>query len=122
LSRAFTWTGSAIACSALLFTTGCKSNWINGHVLNETGQAVRELEVDYPTASFGVNSVASGSELKYRFKVRGSGPVKVQYTAQDGKQCVAQGLTLDEHQTGELTIRLLPNQKVEFLPRLEPAS
>jgi hypothetical protein len=113
---------STIACALLLGITGCKSYWINASIENQTGQTIHELEVDYPTASFGTNSLTPGASMRYRFQVRGSGPVKVEYTLRDGKTTHAQGLTLAEHQKGELLIRLLPQGKVEFSPKLEPAS
>jgi hypothetical protein len=52
-------------------------------VENRTGAAIELLEVDYPSASFGADTLASGADFHYRFQVRGSGPVKVQYT-EDG--------------------------------------
>lgn len=60
--------------------------------------------------------------MHYRFQIRGAGPLKVEYTSADGKTAQAQGLALTEHQQGELTIRLLPQGKVDFLPKLQPAS
>ena len=60
--------------------------------------------------------------MHYRFQIRGSGALKVEYTSGDGKICQAQGLMLNEHQQGEVTIRLLPQGKVDFLPALRPAS
>jgi hypothetical protein len=115
----------AVGALALGFV-GCKSYWIDTSVENQSGQTVRELEVDYPTASFGANSLAAGATMHYRFQVRGSGPVKVEYTSSDEKLVHklvrAQGLTLEERQHGQLMIRLLPLGKVEFVPRLQPAS
>jgi len=110
------------ASLALFMATGCKSYWIESSVDNQTGEAIHELEVDYPTASFGTNKLAPGASMRYRFQVRGSGPVKVEYTSESGKLSRAQGLTLNEHQHGQLLIRLLPAGKVEFSPKLEPAS
>lgn len=121
--RSGIWT--AIACLTMLATlalTGCKSNWIDAHIDNQTGQPVRELEVTYPSASFGKDSLAPGAAMSYRFQVRGSGPIQVDYTAVGGKSVHATGLTLIEHQEGQLTIRLWPEGKVEFLPKLKPAS
>ena len=110
------------ACALLLLTSGCKSYWIDSTVDNQTGEPIRELEVDYPTASFGTNSLAPGAAMHYRFQVRGSGPVKVEYTDPAGKVIHAQGLALAEHQQGQLLIQLLPAGKVQFTPRLQPAS
>ena len=105
-----------------LACAGCKSYWIDATVENNTGQAIRELEVDYPTASFGTNSLAAGKAMHYRFQIRGSGPLKVDYISPDGKPSHNQGLSLVERQHGQLTVRLLPLGKVEFVTNLQPAS
>jgi hypothetical protein len=106
----------------MLSIAGCKSYWIDATVENQSGQVIRELEVDYPTASFGINSLAPGATMHYRFQVRDSGPVKVEYTPSGQKTVHAQGLILKERQQGLLIIRLLPLEKVEFVPSLHPAS
>jgi hypothetical protein len=106
----------------MLGAVGCKSYWVDARIENQTGQPVHELEVDYPSASFGTNALAPGAEMHYRFQIQGSGPLKVEYTSTEGKISHAQGLALREHQQGELTIRLLPLGKVDFLPKLQPAS
>jgi hypothetical protein len=111
-----------ILCLTIPALSGCKSYWIDATVENQTGQSIHELEVDYPSASFGSNGLAPGATMHYRFQIRGSGPIKVEYSAPDGKTTHAQGLTLTEHQHGALTIRLLPQGKVEFLPNLQSAS
>lgn len=111
-----------IMLAAAVATSGCKSYWVNASIENQTGQPIRELEVDYPTASFGTNTLAPGAAMHYRFQIRGSGPVKVEYTLPDGKTAHAQALTLTERQQGQLTIRLLPLGKIEVLPQLQPAS
>jgi len=112
----------AAATVVALFTAGCKSYWIEATVENHTGQPIQQLEVDYPTASFGNNTLASGATMHYRFQIRGSGPVKVEYTSPDGTLRHAEGLHVFEHQQGQLTIRLEPQGKVEFVPNLQPAS
>ena len=115
-----------VALAGILFVliplAGCRSDWIDATIDNRSGQTVRELEVDYPTASFGTNSLIPGAQMHYRFQIRGEGPVKVTFTGQDGKIFHAQGLTLSEHRHGELLIRLLPVGQVEFIPKLQPAS
>jgi hypothetical protein len=106
---------------ALFSLCGCRSYWVETTVENQTGQTIRELEVDYPSASFGINSLTPGASMHYHFKIQGSGPVKVQYLREDGKTINAQGLTLADGQQGQLTLRLLPAGKVDFLPDLKPA-
>ncbi len=115
----------AAAGWSLLALASCRSyrsNWIDADVENQTGKAIHELEVDYPSASFGINTLAPGGAMHYRFQIRGSGPIKVAYTFEDGKTAHAQGLNLSEQEHGHLLIRLVPQGKVEFLPNLEPAS
>jgi hypothetical protein len=109
---------AAVALSAF---SGCKSYWVDASVVNDTGQAIHELEVDYPTASFGANTLAPGATMHYRLQIRGNGPVKVEYTTSDGKTSHIAGMTLSERQQGQMTIRLLPDGKSEFLPNLQSA-
>jgi len=104
----------------VLTLAGCKSYWINADVVNETGEPIHELEVAYPTASFGANSLAPGATMHYRLQVRGSGPMKVEYTTPDGKTSHVEGATLSEHQQGTITIHLLPGGKAQFFPQLQP--
>jgi hypothetical protein len=87
-------------------------------VENRTGAPVRLLEVDYPSASFGSDALASGATMHYRIQLQGRGPVKVQFTAADGRQVQAEGPPLAERQEGALKIVLLPAGKAEFYPQL----
>jgi hypothetical protein len=114
----------ALAFSVMAFLTmpvACKSYWIDATVENDTGQAIHELEVDYPTASFGTNTLLPGAKMHYRIQIRGSGPVHVEYTGDDHKTWRQQGSDLAEHEQGQFTIRLMPQGKVEFLPKVDSA-
>lgn len=98
---------------------GCHSSQIDATVENRTGAAIELLEVDYPSASFGADSLGPGADYHYRFQVRLSGPVKVQYT-ESASHTVRQktGPELFEGQEGHLEIVLLPDGKTEFHPEL----
>ena len=98
----------------LVCFSGCKSHHIEITVENRTGAEVRLLEVDYPNASFGVDSVAAGQTARSSIQVQGTGPVKVEYTAADRHQAQISGPTLAEKQEGRLEIVLLPEDKAEF--------
>jgi len=114
---------ASIPTALLLFAlaAGCHSPHVAIDVENRTGAAVELLEVDYPSASFGTDSIASGADFHYRIQVRLSGPVKVQYT-ESATHTVRQtsGTTLYEGQSGQLEILLLPGGKMEFHPQLSP--
>jgi hypothetical protein len=111
----------ALAVAVLIFAVGCHSFHVDATVENRTGAPVRLLEVDYPSAGFGADTLASGATFHYRIQLRGSGPIKVQYTSSDGRQAQVDGPKLAERQEGTLQIVLLPGGRAEFHPRLTPA-
>lgn len=111
---------SSIALAAILLTfagmvCACHSYQVDAVVENRTGAPIDLLEVDYPSASFGADSLASGADYRYRFQIRLGGPVKVQYT-EAATHTLRQitGPDLHEGQQGRLQIVLLPDGKAEF--------
>jgi hypothetical protein len=114
---------SALAAllAAALFLAACHSYHVDATVQNRTGSDIQLLEIDYPSASFGVDRLASGADFQYRFQIRGSGPLKIAYTGPDDKQVQIAGPTLAERQQGQLTIVLLPGGKAQFVPQFTPA-
>lgn len=110
----------AVAGAVVVCAAGCHSYHIETTVENRTGGAINLLEVDYPSASFGANSLAAGADYQYRIQLRGNGPLKVQYTGSDGRQVQIDGPTVAERQEGRLEIVLLPGGKAEFHPELAP--
>jgi len=114
------WILLGIALSGVGVATGCHSYHVETAVENRTGEAIQLLEVDYPSASFGSDRLAADGEYRYRIQLRGDGPLKVQYTAADGKQVQVTGPNLVERQEGSVRIVLLPGGKVEFHPELTP--
>jgi hypothetical protein len=120
-----TWFLAAAALPALIAVAGCHSYHIETTVENRTGAAIQLLEVDYPSASFGADSLAANAVFHYRIQLRGSGPLKVLYTASDGspvqRQVQIDGPVLAERQEGSLQIVLLPAGKATFHPELTPA-
>jgi hypothetical protein len=109
---------AAILLPVLAAATGCHSFHVETTVENRTGDAIQLLEVDYPSASFGAGLLAAGADFHYRIQLRGSGPIKVQYTTRDLRQVQIEGPTLAEPQEGRLEIVLLPAGKAEFHPQL----
>jgi len=109
----------ALLLSTLLFSA-CRSHLIDATIENRTGAPVQLLEVDYPSASFGVDSLSAGGDFRYRFQVQGSGQLKISYIAADRQPVQIAGPSLAEHQQGLLLIVLKPGGKAQFLPRLTP--
>lgn len=109
---------SAIMATMLFAVEGCHSYHIETTVENRTGGTIQLLEVDYPSASFGANSLAAGAVFPYRIQLRGNGLLRVQYTGSDGRQAQIEGPALTEPQEGQIEIVLLPGGKAEFHPHL----
>jgi len=67
------WILSAMLFAALMCAAGCHSYHIETTVENRTGGAIQLLEVDYPSASFGANTLASGECSAIAFSCGGRG-------------------------------------------------
>lgn len=104
--------------SPLLLLSACHSRHVDITLENHTGAAIQLLEVDYPSASFGADSLAAGADFHYRIQIEGNGPIKISYTPADGKPVQITGLQLDNLQQGRLEIDLLPGAKADFHPQL----
>jgi hypothetical protein len=108
------WALLLAACSSL---TACKSAFVDATIRNETGEAVSAVEVDYPTASFGTNSLAANVEYHYKLKVLGSGATKVLWTDASHVDHTQAGPEMHEGQTGRLTV-VLRRDKAEWRAEL----
>jgi hypothetical protein len=98
----------ALVLLASLTTIGCHSPYVAATVSNRTGQSIELLEVDYPSASFGTQNLAPGSDFHYRFKVLGSGHMKLLYTDSTHQDHKADGPFLKEGAEGLLSIAITP--------------
>ncbi|MGA9587666.1 MAG: hypothetical protein WBQ95_20220 [Terracidiphilus sp.] len=114
------WPSVAAAAVALVCMNGCHSYHIEATIENHTGGAITLLEVDYPSASFGADTLAADGVFRHSIQTRGSGPISVQYTSADGHSAQIKGPTLYEGQDGKIEIDLQPGGKAEFHPALTP--
>ena len=94
------------ALSALLALTGCHSRYIAATVINNTGELLSPVEVDYPSASFGTDTLASGNSYHYRFKIIGAGPTAVAWTDAEHRDYKVAGPQLHEGDEGSLSVTL----------------
>ncbi len=110
----------AALAGSVLFVGGCRSAFVRATIVNHSTQ-VRLVEVDYPSASFGTTNLDSGAEYHYRFKVQGSGTVKMDFVDAHGKAHHTVGPELDEGQEGTLVITIDDAGKVNWAPSLTVA-
>lgn len=118
-ARSIFWSASAaVFFIAVLPMSGCRSAYIETTLRNGGGSAIRLIEVDYPSASFGTQTLGPHAIYHYRFKVQGSGPVTLSYTGADNKSHSQNGPTLSEGQQGTLVIAVDDAGKVTWTEKL----
>ncbi len=64
------------------------------------------IEVDYPDASFGIDTLAAGASYHYSFQILGSGPAKISWTDAARHSRTSAGPDLQEGQQGTLRATL----------------
>ena len=109
---------AASTITAILLLTGCHSRYITATVINRTGEPLSPVEVDYPSASFGINSLAAGASYSYRFKIIGNGPTAVLWTDSAHRDHRNPGPSLHEGDEGTLAITVGPGPTPAFDLRL----
>src|SRR5262249_22211309 len=91
----------------LLFSvTGCRSHVIKVSLTNTSAQPLSAIIVDYPTATFGVNTLAPGKTFQYTIKPLDSGALKIQFADANGKIHRATGPVVMKGQEGTIQINL----------------
>ena len=106
---------------AIIFLIGCHSRFVEVTIDNQSPTPLHLVEVNYPSASFGAEAIAANSKFNYRFKIQGSGPMKLEFTDGQGKVHDVDGPQMWEGQEGHLTITIDPTGKVAWQPSLAPA-
>jgi len=97
----------ALGCG-LLASLGCHSAFVDADVRNRTQQPLSLLELDYPSASFGTQTLAPGADFHYRFKVVGSGPAKLLWSGPAQTQQQTTGPELREGDEGTFVVTVQP--------------
>ncbi len=111
----------SLAALAVLPLAGCHSRAATGTppdrfeitVRNE-GPEIRQLEIDYPSASFGRDKLESGQVYTYQPKIIGEGPIKVAFTDIAGKPHTASGPVVKEGLKKNLVISIGEYSNVRF--------
>lgn len=99
----------SLALLPALVLAGCHSAFVEATVSNRTSQPLELIEVDYPSASFGTQSLAPGADFHYRFKVLGEGKLKLIYTDAQHREQKAEGPLLKEGTEGPIHITIQPD-------------
>jgi len=103
-----------------LTLAGCHSKYIEATITNHSATPLSVVQVDYPSASFGTQSLQPGASFHYRFKLQGSGPVKITFSDSALTEHHQTGPVLNEGQEGTLQIIFPTADKAEFSTSVHP--
>ena len=95
-----------LAGAVCLAAGACRSAFIETTVQNDGTTSLHVIEVDYPSASFGMQTLDAHGSYHYHFKVQGSGPVTITFLDNAGKPHTATGPMLSQGQQGNLKITI----------------
>lgn len=102
----------------LIFIVGCRSAFVSTTITNNGPAPVKLIEIDYPSASFGIGALAPGAQYHYRFKIQGGGPITMQFTDASGKPHTATGPDLQQGEQGTLAINIDASGNISWIPNL----
>jgi hypothetical protein len=91
---------------------------INATLANHRSTPISLVELDYPSASFGVQQLAPGEEFRYRFKVIGAGSTSVLWNEGGRDQKKSTGPELREGDAGTLNVTFTSDAKPTWDVRL----
>jgi hypothetical protein len=91
------------------FLAGCRAHMVTIKLVNTSAGPLSTIIVDYPSATFGKDKLASGEAFSSPVKITDSGPLKVQFTDAEGVIHRYTGLTLHPNEEGLIEIRLDQN-------------
>lgn len=103
-----------------LLLAGCHSKYVETTILNQTSAKITVIQVEYPSASFGVQVLAPGQSFHYRFKLYGTGPLKLSFFDAKTLEHHQVGPVLAEGQEGQLNITFAAQDHANFSTRLRP--
>jgi len=103
--------------AVFLLLAGCHSAFVDAMIVNRTPNTLHVIQVDYPSASFGLQTLDPGGSYHYRLKVLGDGPTKITYTDASNMEQHSAGPMLREGDDGALSIDI-GSSGVVWMPHL----
>jgi hypothetical protein len=111
---------SGVVLAAVIGLAGCRSKYIEATLENKTGEPVSLVQVEYPSASFGTQQLLPAASFHYRFKLIGSGAVKVSWVDAMRGEHQQNGPQLLEGEQGQLSIVFTKKDHVDFSRSVRP--
>jgi hypothetical protein len=99
---------------------GCRSKLVEVRIVNSGTAALHNVEVDYPSASFGTPDLAAGATYIYRVQLLDAGRMKVEFSDSQQQPHSGKGPYVKQGQQGTLTVTLDGSGKNQWDARLYP--
>jgi hypothetical protein len=97
----------AVAFPLLLTLAGCThSHMIQMTVTNASTEKISTIVIDYPEATFGINSLQPGKSFQYKIKPTGTGALKIEFLNVHGVDHVSSGPLVHKNDEGSIEIKL----------------
>lgn len=109
-----------VALAALILTVGCRAKLVEVRVVNSGTTDLHNVEVDYPSASFGMSNLAPGATYTYRIQLQDAGRMKVEFSDSKEQPHSGKGPYVKEGQQGTLTLTLDASGKNQWDSQLHP--
>jgi hypothetical protein len=106
--------------TSLIFVVGCRSKLVEVRVVNSGTTELHNVEVDYPSASFGVSTLAPGATYIYRIQLQDAGRMKVEFYDSKEQPHSGKGPYAEQGQQGTLTLTLDGSGKNQWNVQLHP--
>ncbi|MGO8717965.1 MAG: hypothetical protein ACLQMO_01950 [Acidobacteriaceae bacterium] len=107
--------------AAVAAIAGCRAALVETRVVNSGTTVLHNIEVDYPSASFGISNLAPGATYIYRIQLQDAGRMKVEFSDSKEQPHSGKGPYVAQGQQGTLTLTLDGSGKNEWVTRLHPA-
>jgi hypothetical protein len=99
--------GTAFAFLLMITLGGCThAHVIQVTVTNISNEKVSNIVIDYPEATFGINSLEPGKSFQYKIKPTSSGAMKIEFLNAKGADHVAKGPEVHKGDDGSIILKL----------------
>ncbi|HET9165405.1 MAG TPA: hypothetical protein VFP11_05370 [Candidatus Angelobacter sp.] len=95
-----------VATIFALSLAGCRAHVVKISVTNTSAQPIKTIIVDYPSATFGKDTLAPGETYFSLIKPVDQGPVKVRFTDAQGVNHAYESISLQQGDDGSVDIKL----------------
>lgn len=103
-SRCLFFSSLLLLCCAV---NGCMhSHVIQVTVTNTSTEKVSNIVIDYPEATFGINSLEPGKSFQYKIKATATGSLKIAFLNSQAQDRLSTGPVLHKDDEGSIEIKV----------------